>query len=208
MPTPPAQAAPARPTPAGDIVAKPSTWYRTKWCLMAIALVAWGGWSLYDGYKKYPEDNAEIARLKKLIHDKPKDDPEVTKYEAKLRTLKEYTNTDIFLNQALGWALPPIGVLLLAYLLYNSRGEYRLRNDVLNVPGHPPVPLTAVNSLDKAKWDRKGIAYVHYALQNGKRGKFRLDDFIYDREPTDEIFKRIEEHTGTGEPAQAEQAKA
>jgi hypothetical protein len=194
MPTPPA-------APGQDIVAKASREYRIKRLLMVVLLVGWGGWSLYDGYVKYPRDNAKIADIKKQIQQKPKDDPEVTKLETQLRQLKEYTNTDIFLNRLLGWTLPPIGLLMLLFALHNSRGEYRLRGETLSVPGHPPVPFNAIDSVDRSKWDRKGIAYVNYTLLNGTKGSLRLDDFIYEREPTDEIFKRIEDHTGTGDAA-------
>jgi hypothetical protein len=204
----PTKAAAAAAAPLGDIVAKPAGWYRIKWCLMGVGLIALGGWFLRDGYVAYPQENARIAELKKLIHDKPKDDPEVTKYEAELRSKKEHTETDITLQKVLGWSLPPIGLLVLGYLFYNSRGEYRLHGDLLSVPGHPTVPLSAVQSIDRAKWDRKGIAYVHYKLQNGKSGKLRLDDFIYDRTPTDEIFKRVEEQVGAPESTQAQDAQA
>ena len=89
--------------------------------------------------------------------------------------------------------------MILAFALYNSRGQYRLRDEILNVPGHPPVPLDAITSIDKTYWDRKGIVFINYELPNGKAGKVRLDDFIYQRPPTDEIYKRIEAYTGTAE---------
>jgi hypothetical protein len=194
MPTAPA-------APGQDIVAKASTEYRVKRLLMVVLLVGWGGWSLYDGYVKYPRDNARIAELRKEIEKLPPADEQRTKKEVELRQIKAYTDTDIFLNRLLGWTLPPLGLAMLVFALHNSRGEYRLRGETLSVPGHPPVPLSAMDSIDRTKWDRKGIAHVNYTLLNGTKGRLRLDDFIYEREPTDEIFKRIEVATGTGDAA-------
>ena len=97
------------------------------------------------------------------------------------------------------YTLPPLGLLVLGWSLYRSRGSYRLANNILQAPGHPPVPLEAIRSIDKTDWDRKGIAHVNYELANGAKGTVTLDDFIYDRPPTDEIFRRIEVYTGTAE---------
>jgi hypothetical protein len=103
-------------------------------------------------------------------------------------------------------------MFVLGWAIYNSRGEYRMENGVVRVPGHPPVPLDKINSVNREMWDRKGIAYVDYDLSSapvkakagagapvayqgvtkGARGTFKLDDFVYDREPTDRIFKTIE----------------
>jgi hypothetical protein len=189
----------ATPTTQGpEIVAKPSGVYRAKQAAMAILLIGWGLWSVYDGYYNWPRQNQEIADLKEQIKKKPKDDPAVTEMESKLAKLKEHTNLDIKFNQVLGWALPPIGLVLLVRAFYVSRGVYRLRDDVLHVPGHPPVPLDGVKAIDKSKWDRKGIAKLNYELMNGKRGRLTIDDYIYDRGPTDDIMKRVEEYTGLG----------
>jgi len=77
-----------------------------------------------------------------------------------------------------------MAVLVLFWTRYHSRGQYRLDGDVLYVPGHPPVPLGTIGKIDKRRWDRKGIAYIHYELTGGRIGCLRLDDFVYQREPT------------------------
>lgn len=75
---------------------------------------------------------------------------------------------------------------------------YRLKDDVLYVPGHPPVPLDAIRQIDKSKWDKKGIAYLDYELDSqpnapAVKGSIKLDDFVYDQNPTDAIMAAIEE---------------
>lgn len=161
-----------------EIVARPSREYRIKRYLMVFILAGSGLWFMYDGYIGYPAENALIAEKK--LEKKP------------------HSATDLAIQRWLGW-LVPIGVGVLVFALYNSRGRYVLKDNVLNVPGHPPVPLEAIRSIDKTDWDRKGIAYINYELDNGTTGRLRLDDFIYERKPTDEIFKKIEEFTGTSE---------
>ena len=54
-------------------------------------------------------------------------------------------------------------------------------------------------------WDRKGIAFVGYEGLDGRPGKLKLDDFIYEREPTDAIFKRIEDYVAPAAQQQAEE---
>jgi hypothetical protein len=171
----------------GTVVAKAGRYYRVARYLMTLLLIGYGAWSIYDGFYSWP--NWPITHPE----EKPK------------------THTDIVLNQVLGIALPPTGLFILFWALYNSRGEYRLENGVVNIPGHPPIPLDKIHSVNRELWDRKGIAYVDYDLTEapvatkaggvvnysgvtkGVKGTFRLDDFVYEREPTDKIFKAIED---------------
>jgi len=175
------------PVATGPVVAKPGRYYRVARYLMTLLLFGYGAWSIYDGFFSWPHwtDTHPL--------EKPK------------------THTDIVLNQILGCGLPPMGLVILGWAIYNSRGEYRMENGVLTVPGHPPIPLEKIQSIDRESWDRKGIAYVEYDLtqspvaaksggpvsyegvNRGARGSFRLDDFVYERESTDKIFKAIEE---------------
>ena len=169
---PTADPAPATPAIHAPIVARPGGEYRLKRMLLVVLFVGYGAWSCYDGFYKMPRDNAAAAAkgLKKLPH----------------------PAYDIPFNQGLGLALPPLGLLLAGWSFYNSRGHLRLDpDDVLHVPGHPPVPLSTVTAVDRGKWDRKGIAQVDYQLPDGTTDRLTLDDFLYQRTPTDQIFDRV-----------------
>jgi hypothetical protein len=169
-PTPQAEPSAEVQASPSKIVATPSTWYRGKWLVMCLALIGWGVWSLHDGYYKYPsENNADVA-----AHRTPR-----------------HPTYDIPGNIILGWTLPPLGLAGLIWTMRRSRGVYELDGETLSIPGHPPIPLSSIQTVDRQKWDRKGIAIVEYNTGE-KTGKFKLDDFIYERDPTDEIFKRIE----------------
>ena len=50
-------------------------------------------------------------------------------------------------------------------------------------------------SIDKKKWDKKGIANLHYQ-ENGRKKILTLDDFIYDRPTTDDILRQVEQRVG------------
>jgi len=89
----------------------------------------------------------------------------------------------------------PFAAALLAYFLYRSRGVCRLSNGVLYVPGHPPVPLEDIRALDKAVWNRSGIAKVEYQLSQSSTARtLRLDEFAYQYKPIRAIVDRIEAH--------------
>ena len=162
--------------PTGDIVAKHSRSYRIKWLVMGFVLAFGAAYFLYDGYVGYPKGN-EKARQEAIDQGKPP--PE-----------RVHSDTDIALQKVIGYGLIPVSVLVIFWAMYSSRGEYRLSGDVLHVPGHPPVPLDAVRAIDQSQWDRKGIAKIDYEV-NGVAGRLKLDDYIYEREPTDRIHERI-----------------
>ena len=52
-----------------------------------------------------------------------------------------------------------------------------------------------VRRIDKRRWDKKGIAYLHYEIgQPPTAGVLKLDDFAYERKPTDEMLERVEKN--------------
>ncbi|HEY7119833.1 MAG TPA: hypothetical protein VH475_24800 [Tepidisphaeraceae bacterium] len=188
------------------IVARPSNEYRLKRYVIVAMLIGMGAWFAWDGFVAWPRENAKIEQLRKDgdAARKANDEEKVRRIDAEIGTLKLHTQMDLNMQKVLAFLLPPLGLVVLAWSLRNSRGVYRLNDNILNVPGHPPVPLDAIRSIDKTDWDRKGIAYVNYELINGAKGSLRLDDFIYQRTPTDEIFKYIEAYTGTGDAPAAD----
>jgi hypothetical protein len=169
-------AAPAAPSAVGGvIIARAAKDYRWKRYLLFAILFGYGLWSIRDGFYRYPRENADYFRQF----------PEGTK--------PPHPGLDVQLNEALGVFLPPFSVLFLAWCLYTSRGEYRFDGNTLQVPGHVPIPLNSIRKIDKAKWDRKGIAYVEYQLPGtNTAGRVRIDDFIYERERTDRIFEHLD----------------
>lgn len=161
------------------IVARAGRYYRNARYLMVLLCLGLSGWFAYDGWIGWPRENA--AAIQRGEEKLPRSD------------------FDILLQRILAGALPFAGLGILIRALHHSRGEYRLDGHTLHVPGHPPVPLDAITSIDKTKWDRKGIAYLHYELPGGAKGRVLLDDIVYQQRPTDDIFAHIERYTGTAD---------
>jgi hypothetical protein len=165
------------------IVARGARYYRNTRYIFSLVLLVMGAWFAYDGFHNWPRQN-ELH----LLHVR---DP--------VAYPQDYPSRDsasIALQKVLGVALPLAGIGLIAWTLYSSRGAYRLSGDVLSVPGHPDVPLANITQIDKSKWDRKGIAKLDYELPDGRKGRLTLDDFVYDRPPTDRILETIEAKLG------------
>jgi len=179
--TAPQSAPEANLTYAGPIVARFGRYYRNTRYLMFLLFMGFGIASIYHGFWKYPQENrVAIARGQRPPHG-------------------EY---DAPLNKVLGIILPPLAIFVLFRALHSSSGEYRLEAETLSIPGHPPIPLSAIRKIDKGLWDRKGIAYIEYEVgEPPVRGTFKLDDFVYDRGPTAQIMERIEAYAASVGPA-------
>ncbi len=192
----------------GDIVATAGSYYRNTRYIIAAACLVMGLWFGYDGFIGYPESNRKLAVIEadlEIAREK-QDVPQLDKLTAERKDLKHHTDTDIRLQRTLFYILPPLAVFLLIRWIHASRGEYRLSGDTLYAPGHPPVSLSGIRDLDKTLWDRKGIAFATYEEQ-GRTGKIRLDDFVYQRPPIHAIVERIEQALGAPPPADAAPAE-
>jgi hypothetical protein len=185
------------PVPGEVVVAHASNEYRIKRYIMVALIVGMSLYFLYDGFIGYPAENERASQLGNQIEEAKKagNEAEVSRLAKERTDLKYHTDLDIRLQKQLGMALLPISIALLAWALYNSRGAYRLVGNTLKVPGHPQVPLDSIVEIDRTRWDRKGIAYIFYQLDGStEKKRIRLDDFVYERKPTDRIFTVIEEH--------------
>jgi hypothetical protein len=163
----------------GEIVARAARYYRWTRYVMILVLFGYGLWSIRDGFVRYPRENAAARAAGKEMLPHP--------------------GYDIPFNQIFGVVLPPLALVYLVYMLHKSRGEVRLSGQTLHAPGQPPVPFDAITALDQRLWDRKGIAKVRYEL-NGKAGQITLDDFVYERDPIEQIYTRVRDYVAPLEP--------
>lgn len=181
---------PAPTPPQQPISAKAGSYFRNMRYLFVVAMLALGGWFSYDGWVAYPAHNAKVddVTAQRDAAEKAGNDEQRATLDAQLKELGDkWQSKDIALQRILGFILPPLALILLARWIHVSRGLIRLENDTLHVPGHPPVPIGSITHIDNRSWSRKGIDYVHYKLDNGQSGVLKLDDFVYDRKPIDDI---------------------
>jgi len=193
---------PADTATAPTIVARPSHYwrdYRAKRLALSIALILVGIWFARDGFVEWPRQNARIEELKRERAKEITNEARVRAIDVELGKLDFHNDTSINIQKVFAFVLPPVGLFVLIWSFYHSRGRYHLAENVLHVPGHPPVPLDAITSIDKTRWERKGIAYLDYELAGGTKGRVLLDDFVYQQRPTDDIFGHIERYTGTAD---------
>jgi hypothetical protein len=116
------QDVPAAEPSGGPVVAKAGRYYRVARYLMVLLLFGYGAWSIYDGFYSWPN----------WTDTHPWKNPRPTPTSSSTRSSAS--------------ASPPMGLIILGWALYNSRGEYRLENGILHVPGHPPIPLEKIQS--------------------------------------------------------------
>ena len=173
--------------PNDEIIARPGRYYRWVRYLISIGLLmGYGSWFIKDGFFTWPAALKAAQELEK---------------QGKHAEVKPESQTAIDINRAIGVTMPPLGLAMLIWTLYNSRGQYRLSGHTLYVPGHPPVPLESILKMDKTLWDKKGIAYIEYLPAPAKETTDRttaprtlkLDDFVYDQTHTDAIVERFEQ---------------
>jgi hypothetical protein len=157
------------------IIAPPAPTYRIKFIIIFILCVGMGAWFGYDGFVNWPAQNDAAAHHEGYQQGDP----------------LPHSQMDMGFQKVLMVLVPIIGIGVLAWCLSRSRGEYRLEGTTLHVPGHPPVELQNITTINKKNWDRKGLAYLTYE-QGSEKGTIRIDDFAYQRGPTDEIFERIQ----------------
>ena len=199
--------------PTAPIIARAGRYYRNARYLMFMIILSMGVWFLYDGFVAYPENNRkydELANQLDAMEKDPKRDESVyISATVQLKNMTRHDEFSILLQKLLGFVLPPVGIGLLVHWLRKSRGQVRLENQVLTLPGSPAVPLSAIDEIDKDLWDRKGIATVYYTLEDNSTGQFILDDFIYQAHPIRAIVRAIEAELQTQDQilAQAEKER-
>ena len=168
--------------------------------LTAVACVCLGfsGWSYYDGKYAWPAQRERALKYQEL-----EDFGELEKWpEVAAENGWEPYNpgepkkeTDIQLQfYMVGIAGIP-GLLVLINVLRSLGRWIEMDDKCLRSSRGEEVPLDAITQIDKKRWDKKGIAKVHYQA-NGSEKKFTLDDFIYERPTTDEILRQLELRVG------------
>jgi hypothetical protein len=177
-----------------SVVARGGAYYRNTRYVMMIVLILAGGWFAYDGWIGWPKINRQIADLTQQIDQAKARGDEHTRVmlTEQVKGFGEpHTDLSLLLQKVLAFSLPPLGILMVVWALYNSRGEIRMVNKTLSAPGHPIVTFDQIAALDRRLWDRKDIAYIEYDTGQHK-GHIRLDAFIYETAPIVKIFDRIE----------------
>jgi hypothetical protein len=173
-------------TTQSPIIARADFQYRWRVYIFFVLVFGYGLWSARDGFIKWPAENARLHQME----------------ENHQKLTEPYHNeAGILINQALGIIFPLISLPAFIWLMYRSRGEYRLEGTTLSLPGQAPIAFDRIRSMDKSNWDRKGHAVVEFDGADGKPAQFTLRDMVYERKPTDQIVERVETFLKGSAPA-------
>ena len=193
--------------------------YAVRMTLFSGIILFLGGWSLFDGAVRYPRQNVEYEQMcRDLDAQKLPGDAFAAK---KIQLMKakgwnvEHAATnanqplhggvDIRTQYVFALLLLPWGLLVSGLLLRNSRRRFSA--DAGGLLGFLPetVPYAAIQSVDRRKWDSKGIACLKVTTTAGA-AKLTLDDWKF-RGMTD-ILAEIDRHRpDLAPPAAAAQAQ-
>jgi hypothetical protein len=170
-----------------------SIWKKQK-LFVALFVIGFGGYFFWDGAIGYPRQNERW-----LAHDQLQKEGKGSEWRAyaKSRGWKEAV-PDHFMGPnkiteqyAFGTLTTLIGALVLLYWFTQKERTLKTDVDAVYTPAGTRVPFEAVTGIGKKKWDSKGLATVRYEL-GGKKGKFVVDDYKFDAEPTRAILGEIE----------------
>lgn len=175
--------------------------YRLQLGGMAVFIMFWSVWFLYDGFWGYPLQR-QIAREFAVYKEQGRSDawkayadsqgwPDGTEGNPG----HDYSDWDIRTQKMLGFGLLPLSLLYGLAFARSFSKWIALDNDGLATSWGQRVPYAAVTSLNKTRWRKKGIAVVQY--QDGAATKrLVLDNFKYARDPIDAMVAAIEERVG------------
>ncbi len=192
---PPASDPAASATPTGPVRTTISNGYRIRLALIGAGLTGFGCWALYDGFIAYPRQNEIYAEFEQFKEDN--DDWQTSwaayaderGYQTNYNKLKQRGQIKDIAAQYLYAGLTlPFGLWFL-YGFATSAGRW-VEADDSGVRDSKGADLTwdQITGLDDARWKNKGIAYLSYD-EAGTTKRVLLDDWKFQREPTDAIYK-------------------
>ncbi len=183
------------------------TWSKQK-LLLGIFFIAFGAWFMRDAIVGYPRSNERWEAHNKLAQaNRESDWPAEAQRHGWTVTPpeKRYERSDIVMQYVMGGLLGAIGGLVLLYWATQKGRILRTDDEAVYTAAGTRVPFPAITDIDKRKWETKGIARVRYTI-DGRLGRFVIDDYKFDTDPTRRILDEIEEKTGRKAAAPAQTA--
>ena len=169
-------------------------WKKQK-LFIALFLLAIAGWFFWDGFVGYPHSNERWLAHEELV--KGGRETEWPKVASEHNWTAEvphklYRPIDLRTQRICGAIATLLGLVSLAYWFTHKDRVLRTDAEAVYSPAGTRVPFDAITGLGKKKWEDKGFATVLYKIE-GRKGRFLLDDYKYDRDATHQIMAEIEE---------------
>ncbi|WP_428386160.1 hypothetical protein [Mucisphaera sp.] len=179
-----------------------STGYRVRLIIIGLACLGWAAWCVKDGFYTYPRQAQEHAALQDFKEANPDDWntawPEYARangWSEDIAAIKPRSDFDIYTQYIMLAITGPLG-LIFAFRAITSGGWWvEADDDGIRSHGGRAASWSEVTDVDRTRWKSKGIAYVKIA--GGQR--ILLDDWKYERQPTQAVMEIVEEHLGLPE---------
>ncbi|PAY17219.1 hypothetical protein CKO51_22390 [Rhodopirellula sp. SM50] len=167
-----------------------------KFLYVFLGCTAFAGWCLYDGLIKYPKhltiaeayeglpEEGRREAWKELAAEKGW--PTITPSKTANDIRHDISSQFMMVILCSLFAIPALMMFMSGQGTWVEGDETVIRNSK-----GQEVPIDAITKIDKRKWDAKGIAKIHYEV-DGKKKKFVMDDFKYEREPMGQLMKFAE----------------
>jgi hypothetical protein len=161
----------------------------------AIICLGYALYFFFDGAVGYPRSNRHW-----LDHQKYVEAHDLQEWPAYAQSQgwdphppeKFHNVADIRGQFVFGGVLVVVGLGFLVFWLTQKDRALRADDEGVTTPEGARVPYDSVTSIDRRKWDTKGLARISYEVE-GRRGNFMIDDAKFDPDASHDIFERIEE---------------
>ncbi|QEF99570.1 hypothetical protein Mal15_36350 [Stieleria maiorica] len=167
-----------------------------KFLYVFLGCTAFAGWCLYDGLIGYPKKLTIAEAYESLPEENRRDAWKELAGENGWPTITPAKTADD-VRHDIGSQFMMVVLCMLfgipALLMFMSGQGTWVEGDqtlIRNSKGQE-VPIDAISKIDKRKWEAKGIAKIHYEV-DGKKMKFVMDDFKYEREPMGQLMQFAE----------------
>jgi len=171
--------------------------YRWRLAMIAVVCLLFAAWSAYDGFVKYPQINQDFAVWEDFKSNQGEQWVEKWPQYAADNGLPEQPDRSksswSIISQYVQLAITfPIGLWFgYLYLLSLNRWVASDEKGLASNRGEH-VPYDAITTLNKNRWEAKGIAIVSYNSDQGQR-RFVIDDWKFEREQADQILIEVEQ---------------
>ena len=155
-------------------------------------------WFLYDGLIGYPQQRVIAEAYEEIPEeDRAEQWPEVAKENGWSTLVPAKTSKEITHGIGQQFMFTVIcGIMSIVVLMkfIGGQGAYvEGDSEVIRTHKGVEVPIRSITSIDKHKWEDKGIAKIRYQV-DGKQKTFIMDDFKFQREPMAQIMEFAEAH--------------
>jgi hypothetical protein len=104
--------------------------------------------------------------------------------------------TDIMSQWVMLAICAPLGLAALGMVGWNARRTLVADAERVHGPDGSKVSYDRITAIDKARWDRKGIAWITYQDETGQEDRFKIDDWVF--RGAAEVLAEVERRTGLG----------